>query len=102
MSDEREELEKELSEQRKRLAETEKRARWVKEMQLTETLEKSLRNLEDIRQEFALSQNERLEVKKVSESMDTQLNEVLTLLKQYVADNKRAVDGINQYLKDWK
>lgn len=40
-------------------------------------------------------------VREQNETITAQLSEVIALLKQYVADNKQAVDGINRYLKDW-
>jgi hypothetical protein len=95
-------LEQDLEEQRLRMVETERRIKMQKEFKLTESLVESLSNLQEIRRDINDSRVERLENKKLCESIDTQLTTVIQLLTQYVADNRKAVDGINTYLQDWK
>ncbi len=91
-----------LADALRKVNEVEKLTQNAKEMQLVKALTESLNHLEFLRKDFEDSKRERLEAKQFVEDINSKLDSVLALLTQYVADNKRAVDGINQYLKDWQ
>ena len=94
-------LEEEISKQQKVLEELEAKKKWYREMNLTASLNENLQNLKDLREEINATKAIRQEALQTNESIEQRLDAIITLLSKYVADNEKAVNGINTYLKDW-
>lgn len=96
-----EEVERELEAEQQKLEESQQRVRRIKEAGVIQSLTLALDNLDDVKARI-----EKLEslyaIKEQVDGVQASLDKIIALLGEYVADNKRAVDGINKYLSDWK
>lgn len=95
------EIEQEILAQQKKLEDLEAKKKWYRQMDLTASLNENLQRLQEIKDEVAATKQIRQEALQANESIEAKLDQVITLLSKYVADNEKAVAGITSYLKDW-
>ena len=94
-------LQEQIDEELRKVEALEKRKQLIKDIDVSEALVQNLQRMDKIEQSFKTIQEANTQIQTNSTMVNKKLDDVLTLLRQYVQDNRQAVDSINKYLKDW-